>query len=43
VIVLRVTLVDGTYHDIEVPLDSAEDAMDALRNSHSRMPSRHRR
>jgi hypothetical protein len=33
-VVLRVTLVDGTYHDIEVPLDSAGDAMDALRNSH---------
>jgi hypothetical protein len=34
VIVLRVTLVDGTYHDIEVPLDTGEDALDALRNSH---------
>jgi hypothetical protein len=34
VIVLRATLVDGTFHDIEVPLDSAEDAMDALWNSH---------
>jgi hypothetical protein len=32
--VLTVTLVDGSYQDIEVPLDSAEEAMGALRNSH---------
>jgi hypothetical protein len=34
VVVLRVTLVDGTAHDIEVPLDSANEALDALRNNH---------
>jgi hypothetical protein len=34
VVVLRVTLVDGSFHDIEVPLGSAEEAMEALRNSH---------
>jgi hypothetical protein len=31
---VRVTLVDGSYHGIEVALDSAEDAMGAVRNSH---------
>jgi hypothetical protein len=34
VVVLRVTLVDGSFHDIEVPLDSADEAMETLRNNH---------